>query len=119
MNERSSRSHSVFTLYIRGVNVGIDGCPGTEERCEGSLSPVVLEESERINLSFANVAGMERVRVNKSLSAPGGITGTLGEKGEKGVVSLLMYSYPCSCGSLFRNIYTLHSPPISARHRPR
>ena len=32
VNERSSRSHSVFTLRISGVNVGIDGTVGTGER---------------------------------------------------------------------------------------
>lgn len=32
MNERSSRSHSVFSLKVRGVN------PLTEERCEGTLN---------------------------------------------------------------------------------
>jgi kinesin family protein C1 len=32
MNERSSRSHSVFTLKVRGVN------PLTEERCEAMLN---------------------------------------------------------------------------------
>jgi hypothetical protein len=32
MNERSSRSHSVFSLKVRGIN------PLTEERCEGTLN---------------------------------------------------------------------------------
>ncbi|KDR70965.1 hypothetical protein GALMADRAFT_75658 [Galerina marginata CBS 339.88] len=88
MNERSSRSHSVFTLRINGVNVGIDGCPGTGERCEGSLNLVDLAGSERLNVSFANGADKERVRetqnINKSLSALGDVIAALGEKGEKG-----------------------------------
>ncbi|KIM38337.1 hypothetical protein M413DRAFT_30179 [Hebeloma cylindrosporum] len=88
MNERSSRSHSVFTLRISGVNVGIDGCPGTGERCEGSLNLVDLAGSERLNVSFANGADKERVRetqnINKSLSALGDVIAALGEKGEKG-----------------------------------
>ncbi|KAH6910489.1 kinesin-domain-containing protein [Coprinopsis sp. MPI-PUGE-AT-0042] len=82
MNERSSRSHSVFTLRISGVNVGVraasqpgssttpdstyhgpgsdipngDGEPneleGTGERCEGCLNLVDLAGSERLNVSF-------------------------------------------------------------------
>ncbi|KAF8883338.1 kinesin-domain-containing protein [Gymnopilus junonius] len=88
MNERSSRSHSVFTLRISGVNVGIDDCPGTGEKCEGSLNLVDLAGSERLNVSFANGADKERVKetqsINKSLSALGDVIAALGEKGEKG-----------------------------------
>ena len=88
MNERSSRSHSVFTLRISGVNVGVDGCAGTGERCEGSLNLVDLAGSERLNVSFANGADKERVRetqnINKSLSALGDVIAALGEKGDKG-----------------------------------
>ena len=88
MNERSSRSHSVFTLRITGVNVGIDGTVGTGERCEGSLNLVDLAGSERLNVSFANGAEKERVKetqsINKSLSALGDVIAALGEKGEKG-----------------------------------
>ncbi|KAF8962008.1 P-loop containing nucleoside triphosphate hydrolase protein [Flammula alnicola] len=88
MNERSSRSHSVFTLRISGVNVGIEGCAGTGERCEGSLNLVDLAGSERLNVSFANGADKERVKetqsINKSLSALGDVIAALGEKGEKG-----------------------------------
>ncbi|KAF8159949.1 P-loop containing nucleoside triphosphate hydrolase protein [Crassisporium funariophilum] len=88
MNERSSRSHSVFTLRISGVNVGVDGTVGSGERCEGSLNLVDLAGSERLNVSFANGADKERVKetqsINKSLSALGDVIAALGEKGEKG-----------------------------------
>ncbi|KAF5316122.1 hypothetical protein D9619_006622 [Psilocybe cf. subviscida] len=88
MNERSSRSHSVFTLRISGTNVGVEGCPGTGEKCEGSLNLVDLAGSERLNVSFANGADKERVRetqnINRSLSALGDVIAALGEKGEKG-----------------------------------
>lgn len=40
MNERSSRSHSVFTLKVRGVN------PLTDERCEAMLNLGELDPSE-------------------------------------------------------------------------
>jgi kinesin family member C1 len=76
MNERSSRSHSVFTLRISGVNVGVGAAStstasgstplaggstspepgneleGTGERCEGCLNLVDLAGSERLNVSF-------------------------------------------------------------------
>src|ERR1700722_16617661 len=42
MNERSSRSHSIFTLRIAGVNL-LSG-----ERCEGCLNLVDLAGSERL-----------------------------------------------------------------------
>jgi kinesin family protein C1 len=91
VNERSSRSHSVFTLRISGVNVGLgDGIVvGTGERCEGSLNLVDLAGSERLNVSFANGAEKERVKetqaINKSLSALGDVIAALGERGVVGV----------------------------------
>lgn len=90
VNERSSRSHSVFTLRISGVNVGLGegGAGGTGERCEGSLNLVDLAGSERLNVSFANGAEKERVKetqaINKSLSALGDVIAALGEKGAAG-----------------------------------
>ncbi len=91
MNERSSRSHSVFTLRISGTNVGFPegGVEGTGERCEGCLNLVDLAGSERLNVSFASGPGVglpdkERVRetqsINKSLSALGDVIAALGEK---------------------------------------
>ena len=106
VNERSSRSHSVFTLRISGVNVGIgnigkgdpfssSGSPyivgGTGERCEGSLNLVDLAGSERLNVSFAPgaIADKDRVRetqnINKSLSALGDVIAALGDRGTAGV----------------------------------
>ncbi|KAJ7601063.1 kinesin-domain-containing protein [Mycena floridula] len=91
MNERSSRSHSVFTLRINGTN------KSTKETCEGSLNLVDLAGSERINVSFGSGFGSasgsasgdkERLKetqsINKSLSALGDVIAALGEKGEKG-----------------------------------
>ncbi|GLB43393.1 putative TRAFAC class myosin-kinesin ATPase superfamily, kinesin family protein [Lyophyllum shimeji] len=82
VNERSSRSHSVFTLRIRGA------CPGAKEECEGSLNLVDLAGSERLNVSFANGAERERVKetqsINKSLSALGDVIAALGERGAGG-----------------------------------
>lgn len=80
MNERSSRSHSVFTLRIRGMNTH------TGQVCEGALNLVDLAGSERLNASGAG-KHKERLRetqsINKSLSALGDVIAALGEKSEK------------------------------------
>ncbi|KAH8103889.1 kinesin-domain-containing protein [Cristinia sonorae] len=79
MNERSSRSHSVFTLRIRGSN------SMTGETCEGSLNLVDLAGSERLEKSGAG-SDKDRLRetqnINRSLSALGDVIAALGEKGE-------------------------------------
>ncbi|THG97221.1 hypothetical protein EW026_g4746 [Hermanssonia centrifuga] len=79
MNERSSRSHSVFTLRILGENAM------TGESCEGSLNLVDLAGSERLEKSGAG-NDKDRLKetqsINKSLSALGDVIAALGEKGE-------------------------------------
>jgi kinesin family protein C1 len=93
MNERSSRSHSVFTLHISGVNIRNDGCLG--ESCEGILNLVDLAGSEKLNVSFGNGADKERVKetqnINKSLSALGDVIAALREKGDKGGAKHIPY----------------------------
>lgn len=80
MNERSSRSHSVFTLRVAGTN-GHSG-----ESCEGSLNLVDLAGSERLNSSGAG-SNKDRLKetqsINKSLSSLADVIAALGEKGEK------------------------------------
>ncbi|KIK70932.1 hypothetical protein GYMLUDRAFT_149503 [Collybiopsis luxurians FD-317 M1] len=83
MNERSSRSHSVFTLRITGTN------SSSGETCEGSLNLVDLAGSERINVSLGSgLNEKDRVKetqnINRSLSALGDVIAALGEKGDKG-----------------------------------
>jgi hypothetical protein len=57
MNERSSRSHSVFTLKVRGVN------PLTDERCEAMLNlgqfrpPVPDETLTRLQSTWLDQRG--------------------------------------------------------------
>jgi kinesin family protein C1 len=81
MNERSSRSHSVFTLRISGVN------NRTNETCEGSLNLVDLAGSERLNSSGA-ANDKDRLKetqnINRSLSALGDVIASLGEKATSG-----------------------------------
>lgn len=79
MNERSSRSHSVFTLRICGEN------GATGETSEGSLNLVDLAGSERLDKSGAG-NDKDRLKetqsINKSLSALGDVIAALGEKGD-------------------------------------
>lgn len=79
MNERSSRSHSVFTLRICGENTS------TGETCEGTLNLVDLAGSERLDKSGAG-SDKDRLKetqsINKSLSALGDVIAALGEKGD-------------------------------------
>jgi kinesin family protein C1 len=75
MNERSSRSHSVFTLKVRGVN------PLTDEKCEAMLNLVDLAGSERLASSGAGDNKdrlKETININKSLSALADVIGALG-----------------------------------------
>ncbi|KAJ7088855.1 kinesin-domain-containing protein [Mycena belliarum] len=78
MNERSSRSHSVFTLRIRGTHAS-----GEADRM-GTLNLVDLAGSERLaTLGLgASVAGGERLKetqnINRSLSALGDVVAALG-----------------------------------------
>jgi len=96
VNERSSRSHSVFTLRISGTHIGISNEPGaplsggTGEKCSGCLNLVDLAGSERLNVSFAHQNGLpekERIKetqnINKSLSALGDVIAALGDKHER------------------------------------
>jgi kinesin family protein C1 len=78
MNERSSRSHSVFTLRIRGTHASGEGAR------LGTLNLVDLAGSERLaTLGLgSSVAGGERLKetqsINRSLSALGDVVAALG-----------------------------------------
>ncbi|KAG9097954.1 kinesin-like nuclear fusion protein [Ceratobasidium sp. UAMH 11750] len=78
MNERSSRSHSVFTLRVTGQNTH------TGESCTGSLNLVDLAGSERLSSSGA-ANDRDRLKetqaINKSLSALGDVIAALGSAG--------------------------------------
>ena len=64
MNERSSRSHSVFALHLKAVHAG-QGIV-----LNGTLSLVDLAGSERLDRSQVTGAQLkETVAINKSLSA--------------------------------------------------
>ncbi|KAL1407621.1 kinesin-like nuclear fusion protein [Vanrija albida] len=80
MNERSSRSHSVFSLKVKGSN------PLTGEECSGILNLVDLAGSERLASSGAGANKdrlKETININKSLSALADVIGALGQ-GQQG-----------------------------------
>jgi kinesin family protein C1 len=75
MNDQSSRSHSVFTLHLRGTHAE----SGTSLR--GALHLVDLAGSERLSRSGATGAALKETQaINKSLSCLGDIFLALREK---------------------------------------
>ena len=80
-NERSSRSHSVFILKLRGQN------SVTGEKSEGTLNLVDLAGSERLSHSKATGERLKETQnINKSLSCLGDVIGALGQGKEGGHV---------------------------------
>lgn len=75
MNERSSRSHSVFQLKLCGRN------SRSAENCNGTLSLVDLAGSERLKESGSEGQRLtETQAINKSLSNLGNVIMALGQK---------------------------------------
>ncbi|CAN8066173.1 unnamed protein product [Agarophyton chilense] len=76
-NERSSRSHSVFRLYVHGKNCG------TRECRDGLLNLIDLAGSERLEKSKAEGERLRETRhINKSLSALGDVISALSKKSD-------------------------------------
>ncbi|GMJ10849.1 hypothetical protein like AT1G73860 [Hibiscus trionum] len=76
MNERSSRSHSIVTVHVRGKDLKSGNC------LYGNLHLVDLAGSERVDRS--EVTGdrlKEAQHINKSLSALGDVIFSLAQKG--------------------------------------
>lgn len=75
-NERSSRSHSIFMLALKG------SCAATNEKSEGVLNLIDLAGSERLKQSGAEGSRkQETAAINKSLSSLGDVIAALGGKG--------------------------------------
>eukprot|EP00992_Anisonema_acinus_P013971 TRINITY_DN9034_c0_g1_i12.p1 TRINITY_DN9034_c0_g1~~TRINITY_DN9034_c0_g1_i12.p1 ORF type:complete len:597 (+),score=97.64 TRINITY_DN9034_c0_g1_i12:60-1850(+) len=74
-NERSSRSHSVFTLRIHGSN------RNSQQQTKGVLNLIDLAGSERLNASGAVGDRLKETQnINKSLSTLGDVIYALGAK---------------------------------------
>ncbi|EME84537.1 uncharacterized protein MYCFIDRAFT_134563 [Pseudocercospora fijiensis CIRAD86] len=74
-NERSSRSHSIFMLTLKG------SCSASGEHSEGVLNLVDLAGSERLKQSGAEGSRMKETQaINKSLSSLGDVIAALGNK---------------------------------------
>mgnify|MGYP002803954262 CR=1 FL=1 len=74
-NERSSRSHSVFRLKLRGSN------ETTGEQCQGTLNLVDLAGSERLSQSGSTGARLKETQnINKSLCNLGIVFNSLANK---------------------------------------
>lgn len=75
VNERSSRSHSVFRLYISGKN------EETGQQLDGLLNLIDLAGSERLNQSKVQGDRLRETKhINKSLSALGDVISSLANR---------------------------------------
>ncbi|XP_076914953.1 kinesin-like protein KIN-14J [Bidens hawaiensis] len=77
LNERSSRSHSVLTIHVRGIDLE------TNAVLHGNLNLVDLAGSERVDRSEATGERLrEAQHINKSLSALGDVIFALAQKSQ-------------------------------------
>ncbi|KAK5174698.1 kinesin-like nuclear fusion protein [Saxophila tyrrhenica] len=119
-NERSSRSHSIFMLTLKG------SCAATNEASEGVLNLVDLAGSERLKQSGAAGNQLKETQaINKSLSSLGDVIASLGsKKGDESHVpyrnSKLTYLLQSSLGGTAANgkssrtLMLLHLSPLLA-----
>ena len=75
MNEHSSRSHSILTIYINGINIK------TNTKLVSKLNLIDLAGSERVSRSEATGNRLKEAQnINKSLSALGNVIESLKKK---------------------------------------
>ncbi|KAJ3031084.1 kinesin-like nuclear fusion protein, partial [Rhizophlyctis rosea] len=113
MNERSSRSHSIFSLRLTGQN------SLTGETSSGVLNLIDLAGSERLDKSGSG-GDKERLKetqaINRSLSALGDVVERLGEGGGEGHVpfrnSKLTYLLQNSLGGNSKTLMFVNVSPL-------
>ncbi|TPX63842.1 hypothetical protein SpCBS45565_g06292 [Spizellomyces sp. 'palustris'] len=109
-NERSSRSHSVFTLRLKGTN------PLTSESSSGTLNLIDLAGSERLSSSGSTGDRLRETQaINKSLSCLGDVISAL-SSGDKHVPyrnSRLTYLLQHSLGGNSKTLMFVNVSPLS------
>ncbi|KAG5354910.1 Kinesin-like protein klpA [Yarrowia sp. B02] len=112
-NERSSRSHSVFIVSLKGVN------HVTGESCDGRLNLIDLAGSERLNHSGATGDRLrETQNINKSLACLGDVIHALGSAKEGSHIpyrnSKLTYLLQYSLGGNSKTLMLVNVSPMQA-----
>lgn len=78
LNERSSRSHSIFIIKLKGFN------NKTNQSCEGVLNLIDLAGSERISVSQVKGDRLKETQsINKSLSCLGDVIHSLNQQSQQ------------------------------------
>ncbi|OBZ89150.1 Kinesin-like protein 2 [Choanephora cucurbitarum] len=112
LNERSSRSHSVFTLRLTGVN------QATGEQTTGLLNLIDLAGSERLSLSGSVGDRLKETQaINKSLSCLGDVIHALVNNKEGGHIpyrnSRLTYLLRNSLGGNCKTLMFVNVSPLA------
>jgi kinesin family protein C1 len=113
LNDRSSRSHSVFTLHITGTN------KGTGEETTGILNLIDLAGSERLSMSGAVGDRLKETQaINKSLSCLSKVIQSLASKKKEGTHipyrdSKLTYLLRNSLGGNCKTLMFVNVSPLS------
>ena len=127
MNERSSRSHCIFRLIIKGKQMSDDGTMGDGREINGVLNLVDLAGSERLAKTQAKGDRLKEAQhINKSLSALGDVISSIASKkaGSKKADAHVPYRnskltyllQPCLSGDAKTLMFVNVSPSAASSH---